>query len=60
LAGFAASLKRFGLQLTTEETLRQYDRYNASAALDATTQELLGAVLDAIEASGKETTPTSR
>jgi hypothetical protein len=29
--------------------LRQYDRYNASEFEDAATQELLGALLDAIE-----------
>ena len=39
----------FGILLTTAEITRQYDRYNASEALDGGTQEVLGAVLDAIE-----------
>jgi CheY-like chemotaxis protein len=46
---FGESVRRFGVRLTKDEILRQYDRYNASEFEDAATQELLGAVLDAIE-----------
>ena len=35
--------------LTNDEILRQYDRYNASAALDADSQKVFSTVLDAIE-----------
>jgi hypothetical protein len=45
----AASFKQFGIQLTSEQILRQYDRYNASETADADTQAVLGSVLDAIE-----------
>jgi hypothetical protein len=45
----AASFKQFGIQLTGEQILRQYDRYNASESADADTQQVLGSVLDAIE-----------
>jgi CheY-like chemotaxis protein len=46
---FGESVRRFGVRLTKDEILRQYDRYNASKFEDAATQQLLGAVLDAIE-----------
>jgi hypothetical protein len=45
----AASFHQFGIQLTREQILRQYDRYNASESADAETQQVLGSVLDAIE-----------
>ena len=46
---FAASVQRFGTRLTSGEIMRQYDRYNASAALDAPTQQMLGSILDVLE-----------
>jgi HEAT repeat protein len=46
---FAESVGRHGILLTESEILRQYDRYNASASLDADTQQVLGRLLDAIE-----------
>lgn len=46
---FAASVAHFGSLLTTEEMLDQYDRYNASEDKNPATQELLAAVLDALE-----------
>ena len=49
-AGFVAAAKTRGVLLTKEQIRRQYDRYNASERLDAPTQELLGSILDAIEA----------
>lgn len=47
---FAASVRRHGVLLTSDEILRQYDRYNASETADSETQAVLGSVLDAIEA----------
>jgi len=54
------AIRRRGIQLTPTEIARQYQRYNASAAGAADTQQILGAVLDALElpakvAEGKET-----
>jgi hypothetical protein len=57
---FRTSAQARGVLLTTDEILAQYDRYNASAEADAETQEILGAVLDAIEgarATARSTTP---
>jgi len=47
---FCESVIRYGTLLTTDEIARQYDRYNASESLDAETQGLLAAILDAVEA----------
>jgi hypothetical protein len=49
-SAFCESVIRFGTLLTTSEIRQQYARYNASESLDRPTQELLGAILDAIEA----------
>jgi CheY-like chemotaxis protein len=46
---FQKSVERYGILLTEEEILRQYDRYNASATADADTQHVLGALLDTLE-----------
>jgi CheY-like chemotaxis protein len=45
---FAFSIKQRGILLTKGEILQQYDRYNDSRM--ATSREVLGAVLDAMEA----------
>jgi hypothetical protein len=50
---FGESVRRFGVRLTKDEILKQYDRYNQSQLEDRATQELLGAVLDAIELPSK-------
>jgi CheY-like chemotaxis protein len=47
---FANAVQRRGLLLTRDEILLQYDRYNRSETLDAGTQQVLGQILDAIEA----------
>jgi HEAT repeat protein len=47
--GFAQAVQLRGLLLTRDEIALQYDRYNRSAALDTGTQQVLGAILDAIE-----------
>ena len=49
-AAFDAAVKSRGLRLTKQQILLQYDRYNASERLDVPTQQLLGAIIDAIEA----------
>ena len=46
---FAESVERYGILLTAEEILSQYDRYNASASLDSATQAVLGNLLDTLE-----------
>lgn len=57
---FAESVRRFGLRLTASEVVRQYDRYNASQRLDKATQQLLGGILDSIEAPTKKNRPAVR
>ena len=49
-SAFAAAVKSRGLLLTQQQIAAQYARYNASEKLDQPTQELLGIILDAIEA----------
>lgn len=46
---FATSVERFGLLLTADQILRQYDLYNASEREPRETQEVLGKLLDTIE-----------
>ncbi|EAQ80892.1 HEAT repeat domain-containing protein [Blastopirellula marina] len=50
---FADAVQRKGLQLTREQILRQYDRYNASEIYDRETQQVLASLLDTMEASAK-------
>jgi hypothetical protein len=47
---FTQAVEEHGVLLTRDEILLQYDRYNASEFLDADTQQVLGGILDAIEA----------
>jgi hypothetical protein len=49
-SAFVAAVKSRGLLLTQQRIAAQYARYNASEKLDPPTQELLGILLDAIEA----------
>jgi hypothetical protein len=49
-AAFAKAVAARGLNLTQAQILEQFDRYNASATLDADTQAVLGGLLDTIEA----------
>ena len=49
VAAFRTSVAENGVLLTSDEILAQYHRYNASAGADVDTQQILGAVLDAIE-----------
>ena len=46
-------MSRRGTLLTSDEILRQYDRYNAGENYDAETQQVLADLLDTIEARAK-------
>jgi hypothetical protein len=48
-AALTASVDRYGLQLTREQILEQYSRYNASETADADTQQVLSKILDILE-----------
>lgn len=54
---FNQSVQTVGCLLTAEEIVRQYDRYNASEAADADTQEILGQILDALEGKASAASP---
>jgi CheY-like chemotaxis protein len=56
-AAFARSVERFGLLLTTDEIVHQYDTYNASGGQPAETQQILGNLLDTIESVRKSRQP---
>jgi hypothetical protein len=46
---FARNMGQFGLRLTRDEIMQQYDLYNSNAGRNAETHAVLTAVLDAIE-----------
>jgi CheY-like chemotaxis protein len=46
---FRDSVAKYGILLTTDQIVTQYDRYNASATADGQTQQILGDLLDVIE-----------
>lgn len=50
-AAFAKAVERGGTLLTTKEIQAQYDRYNASESEPKATQQILGSILDVIEAN---------
>lgn len=58
---FRQSVERFGLRITTGEITRQYDLYNASEIDTKESQQILGGVLDTIEAgrSDRQANPTN-
>jgi CheY-like chemotaxis protein len=58
VAAFRESVEKHGVLLTSQQILLQYDRYNRSAALDRPTQQVLGFILDCIEARTKTEKPT--
>lgn len=49
VSAFGEAVMNRGVQLTRQQILRQYDRYNRSERLDRVTQKLLGLILDYIE-----------
>lgn len=57
LAAFRESVEKHGVLLTSQQILLQYDRYNQSAALDPSTQQVLGFILDCIEARASLSAP---
>lgn len=57
LAAFQAALKRRGIMLTQQQILVQYERYNLSETLDKPTQDILSAVLDALESRRPQPAP---
>ncbi len=48
---FRESVERNGILLTANQIMDQYDRYNASQTADTATQEVLGSLLDTLEAA---------
>jgi len=46
---FDESVARFGVLLTSNQIVQQYDRYNLSVDADTDTQQALGALLDSLE-----------
>jgi len=50
LKAFRQSTQSSGILLTTGQIVRQYERYNQSEKLDQPTQQILGSILDCIEA----------
>lgn len=53
VAAFQENTQKYGILLTIPEVYVQYDRYNQSRSLDRPTQEVLGLILDAIEAPSR-------
>src|SRR5262249_13267280 len=53
-AAFSRAVRQHGIQLTSKEIVHQYDRYNQSMLEDQPTQQLLGLMLDALEAPTKK------
>ena len=51
---FCENTAKYGIRLTAEELRHQYDRYNESEKQDAATRQLLGEMLDCIEAPTKQ------
>jgi CheY-like chemotaxis protein len=49
VAAFARSVRKFGVFLSPQEILDQYDLYNGNAGRDADTHLVLAAILDALE-----------
>lgn len=50
---FRRSIEQKGILLTTDQIRLQYDRYNQSETLDVNTQQVLGLILDSIEAPSR-------
>lgn len=55
---FRTAVSRRGLLLTRDQLLRQYDQYNTSESLAEGTQQVLGSILDAIEAPSQTSNST--
>lgn len=57
---FCDSVGRHGTRLTSAEILLQYDEYQAHGDRDAQTREVLGSILDCIEARATAIDPATR
>jgi len=53
VAALDQSIRKFGILLTRDEVLHQYDLYNANAGRDPDTHQVLEAVIDALERDTK-------
>lgn len=51
-AAFARSVRKYGILLSTEQIMAQYDLYNSNAGRHSETHEVLGEILNAIENKG--------
>jgi HEAT repeat protein len=54
-SSLARSIAQFGLRLSRDEILHQYDLYNSNAGRNGDTHTVLGTVLDAIEQNNTQT-----
>ncbi len=59
VTAFRRSIQRHGILLTSDQLRRQYDRYNQSENRDPATRQLLGLILDCIEAPTRAVTQTT-
>lgn len=57
---FRRNVQRNSILLTREQIRLQYDRYNQSETLDVGTQQVLGSILDAIEAPSRAQQPATK
>jgi len=57
-SAFRRSTQQYGILLTIPQIRLQYDRYNQSANQDAATQQILGLILDCIEAPTQAARPS--
>jgi hypothetical protein len=51
---FDENIARFGVQLTSDQIVAQYERYNLSVDADKDTQQVLGLLLDSLEKPTKK------
>jgi hypothetical protein len=51
-AAFARSVRKYGILLSREQIMAQYDLYNSNAGRHGETHEVLGEILNAIESKG--------
>ncbi len=56
---FRASVKQFGILLTSRQMLAQYDRYNASERRPKAEQEVLASILDTLEGVAPQAGPAT-
>jgi hypothetical protein len=57
---FDESIARFGVLLTSDQIVAQYERYNLSVDADTDTQQVLGLLLDSLEKPTREKTQVTK